>query len=103
MLETPEMTECLILDVWLPGRSGLEFQADMAKAGLRVPIIFISGHADVHMSVRAMKGRRYRIFHQACSPCGSAGRYSCCGGVRPCNVAASAEGFVTTVEQAFDL
>lgn len=46
---------CLILDVWMPGRSGLEFQADLAKTGLTVPVIFISGHADVPMSVRAMK------------------------------------------------
>ena len=48
-------TACLVLDVWLPGRSGLDFQSDMARAGLCLPIIFISGHADVHMSVRAMK------------------------------------------------
>jgi DNA-binding response OmpR family regulator len=47
--------QCLILDVWMPGRSGLEFQLDLAKAGLEVPVIFISGHADVPMSVRAMK------------------------------------------------
>ncbi len=46
---------CLVLDVCMPGHSGLDFQADMIKAGLKVPIIFISGHADVHMSVRAMK------------------------------------------------
>jgi DNA-binding response OmpR family regulator len=49
------MTECLVLDVWLPGRSGLDFQSDLAREGLCVPIIFISGHADIHMSVRAMK------------------------------------------------
>jgi len=47
---------CLVLDVRLPGRSGLEFQEELATANLRVPIIFISGHADVPMSVRAMKG-----------------------------------------------
>jgi FixJ family two-component response regulator len=46
---------CLVLDVCMPGHSGLDFQANMIKAGLKVPIIFISGHADVHMSVRAMK------------------------------------------------
>ena len=40
----------------LPGRSGLDFQEELAKANLRVPIIFVSGHADVPMSVRAMKG-----------------------------------------------
>lgn len=47
--------DCLILDVWLPGRTGLEFQGDIVKANIDVPIIFISGHADIHMSVRAMK------------------------------------------------
>jgi FixJ family two-component response regulator/DNA-binding winged helix-turn-helix (wHTH) protein len=46
---------CLVLDVELPGQSGLEFQEELAKAELRLPIIFISGHADVPMSVRAMK------------------------------------------------
>ncbi|MGO4135933.1 response regulator [Rhizobium brockwellii] len=47
--------DCLILDVCLPGRSGLDFQADLLKTGIRYPIIFISGHADIQMSVRAMK------------------------------------------------
>ncbi|MBV8133845.1 MAG: response regulator [Alphaproteobacteria bacterium] len=52
----PDRPGCLVLDVRLPGRSGLDFQEELAKANLRVPIIFISGHADVPMSVRAMKG-----------------------------------------------
>jgi FixJ family two-component response regulator/DNA-binding winged helix-turn-helix (wHTH) protein len=51
----PDLPGCLVLDVELPGQSGLEFQEEMAKAGLRLPIIFVSGHADVPMSVRAMK------------------------------------------------
>jgi DNA-binding response OmpR family regulator len=51
-LSTPH---CLVLDVWMPGRSGLDFQADLRRAGLGVPVIFISGNADVPMSVRAMK------------------------------------------------
>jgi DNA-binding response OmpR family regulator len=46
---------CLILDVWMPGRSGLDFQTDLVSVGLNVPVIFISGQADVPMSVRAMK------------------------------------------------
>ncbi len=46
---------CLILDVRLPGRSGLDFLDDLAKANLQLPVIFISGYADVPMSVRAMK------------------------------------------------
>lgn len=47
--------ECLVLDVELPGRTGLELQADQPAALRDVPIIFITGHADVPMSVRAMK------------------------------------------------
>jgi len=46
---------CLVLDVRLPGRSGLDLQEELAKANIRLPVIFISGHADVPMSVRAMK------------------------------------------------
>jgi FixJ family two-component response regulator/DNA-binding winged helix-turn-helix (wHTH) protein len=54
---TPNLPGCLVLDVRLPGRSGLDFQEELAKANFRLPIIFISGHADVAMSsVRAMKG-----------------------------------------------
>lgn len=47
---------CLILDVRLPGRSGLDFLDDLTQANWRIPVIFISGFADVPMSVRAMKG-----------------------------------------------
>jgi FixJ family two-component response regulator len=46
---------CLVLDVRLPGRSGLDFHGDLVRANVRLPVIFISGHADVPMSVRAMK------------------------------------------------
>jgi FixJ family two-component response regulator len=46
---------CLILDVRLPGRSGLEFHDDLIKANVHLPVIFMSGYADVPMSVRAMK------------------------------------------------
>ena len=52
---SPDLPGCLVLDVRLPGQSGLEFQGELAKANLHLPIIFISGHADVPMSVRAMK------------------------------------------------
>jgi FixJ family two-component response regulator len=45
----------LVLDVRLPGRSGLEFQAELTKAGIPLPTIFITGHGDIPMSVRAMK------------------------------------------------
>lgn len=50
-----DLPGCLILDVRLPGRSGLDLQDTLAKANVQVPIIFITGHADVPMSVRAMK------------------------------------------------
>jgi FixJ family two-component response regulator len=46
---------CLLLDVRLPGMSGLAFQQELAKAGVALPIIFVTGHGDVPMSVRAMK------------------------------------------------
>ena len=51
----PDLPGCLVLDVGLPGRSGLDLQDELAKANLHLPVIFISGHADVPMSVRAMK------------------------------------------------
>ncbi len=46
---------CLILDVRLPGKSGLDFQRELAAANIHLPIIFITGHADIRMSVQAMK------------------------------------------------
>ena len=52
----PEGPSCLVLDVRLPGRSGLELQRDLAAANRQVPIIFITAHADVPMTVQAMKG-----------------------------------------------
>jgi FixJ family two-component response regulator len=53
--ERPDAPSCLILDVRLPGTGGLEFQAQLAKAHIRMPIIFITGHGDIPMSVKAMK------------------------------------------------
>ena len=50
-----EQPGCLVLDVRLPGRSGLDFHDDLIKANVHLPVVFISGHADVPMSVRAMK------------------------------------------------
>ena len=52
----PEGPTCLVLDVRLPGQSGLDFQRELSKAGIYLPIIFITGHGDIPMSVRAMKG-----------------------------------------------
>jgi FixJ family two-component response regulator len=54
--DPPEGPTCLILDVRMPGRSGLELQRDLAAANRQVPIIFITAHADVPMTVQAMKG-----------------------------------------------
>jgi FixJ family two-component response regulator len=51
----PQAPSCLVLDVRLPGSSGLEFQGELAAMGSKLPIIFITGHGDVPMCVRAMK------------------------------------------------
>jgi FixJ family two-component response regulator len=51
----PERTSCLILDVRLPGLSGLDFQSELAKADVNIPIIFITGYGDIPMSVQAIK------------------------------------------------
>jgi RNA polymerase sigma factor (sigma-70 family) len=51
----PDAPGCIVLDVRLPGTSGLEFQRGLAESGIRLPIIFISGYGDITMSVRAMK------------------------------------------------
>jgi FixJ family two-component response regulator len=51
----PDMPSCLVLDVRLPGIGGIEFQAELAKANIRLPIIFITGHGDIPMTVQAMK------------------------------------------------
>jgi FixJ family two-component response regulator len=51
----PDVPSCLVLDIRLPGGSGLEFQVSLAKAGIRIPIVFVTGHGDIPMSVQAMK------------------------------------------------
>src|SRR5215813_12078831 len=51
----PDLPACLILDVRMPGLSGLDLQRDLVEANIRIPIIFITGHGDIPMSVRAMK------------------------------------------------
>ena len=53
--QRPDGPSCLVLDVRLPGVNGLDFQRQLAEAGLRIPIIFITGHGDIPMSVKAMK------------------------------------------------
>ena len=53
--EKPDVPSCLILDVRLPGISGLDLQQELIAAGNHIPVIFITGHGDIPMSVRAMK------------------------------------------------
>jgi len=52
----PDVASCLVLDIRLPRVSGLDFQTDLAKANIHIPIIFMTGHGDIPMTVRAMKG-----------------------------------------------
>jgi FixJ family two-component response regulator len=54
--DPPDGPTCLVLDVRLPGQSGLDFQRELAAANRELPIIFITGHGDIPMSVQAMKG-----------------------------------------------
>jgi FixJ family two-component response regulator len=51
----PDIVSCIVLDVRLPGLSGLDLQTELAEAGIRIPVIFITGYGDIPMSVRAMK------------------------------------------------
>ena len=53
--ELPNIASCLVLDVRLPGVNGLEFQDVLAKSGIHIPIVFMTGHGDIPMSVKAMK------------------------------------------------
>ena len=53
--DLPEVASCLVLDVRLPGVSGLDFQGELAKANIHIPVIFMTGHGDIPMSVQAMK------------------------------------------------
>ncbi len=53
--KSPDGAACLVLDIRLPGVSGLDIQAELAKANIHIPIIFITGHGDIPMTVRAMK------------------------------------------------
>ena len=52
----PDGPNCLVLDVRLPGLSGLDFQSELSRVNVQIPIVFMTGHGDIPMSVRAMKG-----------------------------------------------
>ncbi|ASS59397.1 response regulator transcription factor (plasmid) [Rhizobium leguminosarum] len=54
--ERPDGPTCLVLDVRLPGQSGLDFQLELSRENIQLPIVFITGHGDIPMSVQAMKG-----------------------------------------------
>src|SRR6202041_1663029 len=54
--DPPDGPACLVLDVRLPGQSGLDLQRELSSSGASLPIIFITGHGDIAMSVQAMKG-----------------------------------------------
>jgi FixJ family two-component response regulator len=55
LMRRPDGPSCLVLDVRLPGISGLDFQRQLSEAGIQIPIIFITGHGDIPMTVKAMK------------------------------------------------
>jgi FixJ family two-component response regulator len=54
--DRPNGPTCLVLDIRLPGQSGLDFQRELGAANIEIPIIFITAHGDIPMSVQAMKG-----------------------------------------------
>ena len=54
--ELPDVASCLVLDIRLPGLSGLDFQTELGNANIHIPIIFMTGHGDIPMTFRAMKG-----------------------------------------------
>ena len=62
----PDIACCLVLDVRLPGLSGLEFQEELARAGLNFPIIFLTGHGDIPMTVQAMKAGAVEFMTKPC-------------------------------------
>ena len=61
----PDVPSCLVLDVQLPGLSGLDLQEELAKADVQIPIIFLTGHGDIPMTVRAMKAGAQEFFDEA--------------------------------------
>jgi FixJ family two-component response regulator len=54
-VKMPDAPSCLVLDVRLPGVSGLDFQGELARSGIHIPVIFVTGHGDIPMTVKAMK------------------------------------------------
>ena len=65
-IQHPDVACCLVVDVRLPGLSGLEFQGELAKAGTDLPIIFMTGHGDIPMTVQAMKAGALEFLTKPC-------------------------------------
>ena len=65
-IQRPDAASCLVLDVRLPGISGLEFQSELVKAGTDMPIIFLTGHGDIPMGVQAMKAGAVEFLTKPC-------------------------------------
>ena len=82
--DPPDCPTCLVLDIRLPGQSGLDFQRELAAANREIPIIFVTGHGDIPMSVQAMKGGCDRVPHQAVLRPGSSRCHSAWLGPRSC-------------------
>jgi FixJ family two-component response regulator len=70
----PNAPSCLVLDIRLPGISGLDFQLELARADIRIPIIFMTGHGDIPMSVQAMKAGAVDFLTKPLPPAGNASR-----------------------------
>ena len=64
--ERPDAACCLVLDVRLPGLSGIEFQSELVTAGTELPIIFLTGHGDIPMTVQAMKAGAVEFLTKPC-------------------------------------
>ena len=64
--QRPDAPSCLVLDVRLPGISGLEFQTELAKGGTEMPIIFLTAHGDIPMGVQAMKAGAVEFLTKPC-------------------------------------
>ena len=64
--ERPDVPCCLVLDVRLPGLSGIEFQSELAKMRTDLPIIFMTGHGDIPMTVQAMKAGAVEFLTKPC-------------------------------------
>ncbi len=64
--QRPEAPACLVLDVRLPGLSGLDLQRELSEAGIHIPIIFITGHGDIPMTVQAMKAGAVEFLTKPC-------------------------------------